>query len=179
MEKNSPTPTFPQKDKGQSFLPPDGTTSHSSKLSKDDNQVAGYAEEGREVTALAQQLGNQEAAGSYTLGCSVKTLRSAAESAGFALFDTDLKGIKGKQNLLDVLARAANFPPEFGANWDALADALCDLSWRPASGYVLLLRNASDTLGLSANDREIAQDILADTVVYWRQRKKSFWIFFS
>jgi hypothetical protein len=131
------------------------------------------------MDALAQQLGSQEAAGSYTLGCSEETLRSAAGAAGFALFDTDLKGVKGKQNLLYALAQAANFPPEFGANWDALADALCDLSWCPASGYVLLLRNASDTLGLSANDREIALDILADTVVYWRQRKKPFWIFFS
>jgi hypothetical protein len=131
------------------------------------------------MDTLAQQLGNQEAAGSYKLGCSEDTLRSAVAAAGFVLFDADLRGIKGKQNLLDVLARAANFPPEFGANWDALADALCDLSWRPSSGYVLLLRNASDTLGLSTNDREIAQDILADTAVYWRQRKKPFWIFFA
>ena len=131
------------------------------------------------MDALAQQLSNQEAAGSYTLDCSVDALRSAVDAAGFALFDADLKGVKGKQNLLHALAVAANFPSEFGANWDALADALCDLSWQPASGYVLLLRNASDTLGLSANDREIAQDIFADTVVYWRQQKKSFWVLFS
>jgi hypothetical protein len=128
---------------------------------------------------LAKQLVNREAAGSYTLDCSVEALHSAAEAAGFALFDTDLKGVKGKQNLLDALAVAANFPPEFGKNWDALADALCDLSWHDANGYVLLLRNASDTLGLSANDREIALDIFADTVVYWRQRNKPFWVFFS
>lgn len=128
---------------------------------------------------LAQQLNNQEAAGSYTLQCSVETLCNAVSEAGFALFEADLKGVKGKQNLLNTLAKAANFPVGFGANWDALADALCDLSWREASGYVLLLRNASDTLGLSANDREIAQDIFADTVVYWRQRKKPFWIFFT
>ncbi len=128
---------------------------------------------------LAQQLGRLESAGSYTLGCSVEELHDACSEAGFALFDADLKGIKGKQNLLIALAQAASFPPEFGANWDALADALCDLSWREAPGYVLLLRNASDTLGLSANDREIAQDLFADTVVYWRQRKKPFWVFFS
>jgi hypothetical protein len=130
------------------------------------------------MDALAQQLGNRDAAGSYTLGCSVETLRSAAEAADFALFDTDLKGIKGKQNLLNALAVAAQFPPEFGANWDALADALCDLSWHQSGGYVLLLRKVSDTLGLSANDREIALDIFADTVVYWRQHKKAFWIFY-
>ena len=158
MQKNSSSPTPQQQESGQSFLP-----------------VAG---KGREP-ALAQQLSNQETAGSYTLSCSLETLRSAVDAAGFVLFETDLKGVKGKQNLLNALASAASFPPEFGANWDALADALCDLSWQEASsGYVLLLRNASDTLGLSANDREIAQDIFADTVVYWRQRNKPFWIFF-
>jgi len=130
--------------------------------------------------ALARQLGSHGAAGAYTLGCSVETLRGAAQAAGLALFDADLKGVKGKQNLLNVLAAAAGFPPEFGANWDALADALCDLSWHGgARGFVLLLRDASETLGLSANDREIAQDIFADTVVYWKQHGKPFWIFFS
>ncbi|HEY0665716.1 MAG TPA: barstar family protein [Gallionella sp.] len=130
------------------------------------------------MNPLAQQLINPSAAGSYTLTCSVDELRIAATEANFAMFDADLKGVKGKQNLITVLAQAGGFPPEFGANWDALADALCDLSWREASGYVLLLRNVSDTFGLSANDREIAQDLLADTVVYWRQRNKAFWIFF-
>jgi hypothetical protein len=159
MEKNSPIQNLLQKEREQSFLAP--------------------ALEERGMSALAQQLGNRETAGSYALDCSVEVLRSAVDEAGFALFDTDLKGVKGKQNLLNTLAAAANFPPEFGANWDALADALCDLSWHETNGYVLLLRNASDTLGLSANDREIAQDIFADTVVYWRQHKKAFWVFFA
>lgn len=132
------------------------------------------------MNPLAQQLSNLETAGSYSLQCSMDELRNTASEAGFALFDADLKGIKGKQNLLNTLARAAAFPPEFGVNWDALADALCDLSWHgEVVGYVLLLRNVSDTFGLSANDREIVQDILADTVVYWRQRNKPFWIFFT
>lgn len=132
------------------------------------------------MNSLAQQLNNLEAAGSYSLQCSADELRAAASKANFALFDADLKSVKGKQNLLNALARAAGFPPEFGANWDALADDLCDLSWcGEVSGYVLLLRNVSDTFGLSANDREIAQDILADTVVYWRQRNKPFWVFFA
>ncbi|MDH4234888.1 MAG: barstar family protein [Gallionella sp.] len=159
MKKNSPAPIIPQKERGQSPL--------------------ASVRAGRELSVLAQQLCNLESAGSYTLECSADELRDACNEAGFALIDADLKGIKGKQNLFNSLAQAASFPPGFGMNWDALADALCDLSWREASGYVLLLRNASDTLGLSANDREIAQDLLADTVVYWRQRKKPFWIFFA
>ena len=132
------------------------------------------------MSSLTQQLNDTAAAGSYTLRCGADELRAAANDANFALFDADLKGVKGKQNLLNALAVAAAFPPEFGVNWDALADALCDLSWcGEAAGYVLLLRNVSDTFGLSANDREIALDILADTVVYWRQRNKAFWVFFA
>lgn len=131
------------------------------------------------MNSLTQQLNDTAAAGSYSLQCGVGELRTAANEANFALFDADLRGVKGKQNLLNALAQAAAFPPGFGANWDALADDLCDLSWcGEVAGYVLLLRNVSDTFGLSANDREIAQDILADTVVYWRQRNKPFWIFF-
>ena len=131
------------------------------------------------MNSLTQQLNDTAAAGSYSLQCGVDELRTAANDANFALFDADLRGIKGKQNLLNALAAAAAFPPEFGVNWDALTDALCDLSWHgEAAGYVLLLRNVSATFGLSANDREIVQDILADTVVYWRQRSKAFWVFF-
>ena len=131
------------------------------------------------MNSLTQQLNDTAAAGSYSLQCGVDELRAAANDANFALFDADLKGVKGKQNLLNALAQAAAFPPEFGANLDALADALCDLSWHgEAAGYVLLLRNVSDTFGVAANDREMAQDILADTVVYWRQRNKAFWVFF-
>ncbi len=128
---------------------------------------------------VAPPLRNLAAAGCFKLGCSVEVLCNAADAAGFALLEADLKGIKGKKNLLNALAGATGFPEEFGANWDALVDVLCDLSWRAAPGYVLLLRNVSPTLGLSANDREIAQDIFDDTVVYWRQRNKPFWVFFA
>lgn len=127
----------------------------------------------------AQQLRGIEQCGSYRLDCTVEVLRLCAGTAGLACFDADLKGVKGKQNFLIALAQAAHFPAEFGANWDALADALCDLSWVNSAGYVLLLRNATDSLGLSVHDREIAQDILADTVLYWQQRNKPFWIFFA
>jgi hypothetical protein len=131
------------------------------------------------MDAAVPQLNKLAAAGCHKLGCSVAALTEAAGAAGFVLFDADLKGIKGKKNLLNALALATEYPDEFGANWDALVDVLCDLSWRSAQGYVLLLRNVSPTLGLSSNDREIAQDIFDDTVVYWRQRNKPFWIFFA
>ena len=124
-------------------------------------------------------LSNLAAAACVKTACDADALRGAALAAGYGMFEADLKGIKGKKNLLIALAKAAEYPDEFGANWDALVDVLCDFSWHPASGYVLLLRNVSPTLGLSTHDREIAQDIFDDTVVYWRQRNKPFWIFFA
>lgn len=127
----------------------------------------------------APQLNDLASAACHKLECGVDVLHAAVISAGYALFEADLKGVKGKKNLLNALAQATGFSGEFGANWDALVDVLCDLSWRQAPGYVLVLRNVSPTLGLSANDREITQDIFDDTVVYWRQRNKPFWIFFA
>jgi len=132
------------------------------------------------MMALAQQLKDSAAAGSYTLNCEHAALYKAAKEAKFAIFDADLKGVKGKANVLNALACAAAMPSGFGANWDALADSLCDLSWHgEAGGYILLLRNVSATLGLSPNDREIAVDVFDDTALYWRQRRKAFWIFFA
>jgi hypothetical protein len=125
------------------------------------------------------QLNDLAAAACHKLDCDVETLQDQVVSAGFVLFEAELKGIKGKKNLLNALARATKFPGDFGENWDALVDVLCDLSWCTAPGYVLLLRDVSPTMGLSSNDREIAQDIFDDTVVYWRQRNKPFWIFFA
>lgn len=130
-----------------------------------------------ENEVVMPQLSDLSAAACLKTNCDADALRDATRSAGYVLFEADLKGVKGKKNLLNALAQAAEYPDEFGANWDALVDMLCDFSWHPARGYVLLLRNVSPTLGLSANDREIAQDILDDTVVYWRQRNKPFWIF--
>ncbi len=134
---------------------------------------------GETIGSLDRKLDNPQAAGIYSLSCGLGELHKAAELANFALFDVDLKGVKGKQQLLGLLARSAGFPVGFGGNWDALAEALCDLSWQQSMGYVLLMRNACGTLGLSLNDREIMSDIFEDTVKYWRQRNKPFWIFFA
>lgn len=43
-----------------------------------------------------------------------------------------------KAELLDAVAEALGFPAWTGRNWDALADALADLSWLPAGPHVLV-----------------------------------------
>ena len=43
-----------------------------------------------------------------------------------------------KAELLDEFARALEFPGWVGRNWDALADALGDLSWLPPGPKVVV-----------------------------------------
>lgn len=131
------------------------------------------------MNTWAAQLTDRERAGCYRLACGVDELYDSAKQAGLVVSEIKLAGVKGKQNFIAAVAHAVYAGLDFGANWDALADALCDLNPVEATGYVLLLRDASDSLGLSTHDREIAQDILADTVLFWRQRNKPCWVFYA
>lgn len=155
------------------------TDSSSSTLAKKRPASLSLAEQSVLLAAWAKQLKDSRKAGSYRLICTPEQLRSSAAAAGLRLIEVDLKGVKGKQNFIATLARTAQFPAEFGLNWDALADALCDVQLLKASGFAVLLRNATNSLGLSANDREIATDIFADTVLYWQQRNTPCWIFYA
>jgi len=110
-------------------------------------------------------------------------LRAAAAQDGFALFEADMAAVHGKGEFLAAVAQALKAPEWFGNNWDALADALGDLSWSnvsglPPSGYVLLLRNGGEMLGLSAADHAIASEIFAGTAGFWKSKSKPFWVFF-
>jgi Barstar (barnase inhibitor) len=48
-----------------------------------------------------------------------------------------------KAELLAGFARALRFPDWFGGNWDALSDALRDLSWLPEGPHVVVWAGAS------------------------------------
>jgi len=78
-----------------------------------------------------------------------------------------------KESFLDEIARALEFPAWFGHNWDALEDCLCDLSWRPTPGYVLVFQNYSkgDELG-------VLIDVLASSAEFWAGRGTPFFAVF-
>ncbi|MFD4147420.1 barstar family protein [Streptomyces goshikiensis] len=52
-----------------------------------------------------------------------------AEAAGWATVRLDLAGVRSKAALMRRCGDALRVPGWFGGNWDALADALIDLSW--------------------------------------------------
>lgn len=128
------------------------------------------------MSTLCTRLRNVEEAGVYQLNCSVDELSAAAGQAGFVMFEADMSKVHQKGEFLAAIAQAIHAPAWFGANWDALADALGDLSWCPSSGYVLLLCNSENALGLN-DDRNIASEILAGTATFWKSQGKPFWIF--
>ena len=127
---------------------------------------------------LARRLMDVDEAGTYRLNCPPDELRRAIAQMGFALFEADLAAVSGKGKFLAAVAQAIKAPEWFGHNWDALADALGDLSWHPAPGYVLLLYNGRETLGLSTEEHATATEIFAGTAGFWKAQNKPFWVFF-
>lgn len=126
---------------------------------------------------LALRLKNVKEAGVYMVNCKLDDVRTAANEAGFVLFDVDLTDVHSKSEFMAAIAQKIEAPEWFGKNWDALADALADLSWKNASGYVMLFVNSNTNFNLLKNDHDVAKDILESTVGYWKTQGKPFWVF--
>lgn len=124
---------------------------------------------------LYKRLRDVHEAGVYRLNCTLDELRSAAGEAGFSLFEIDLAEAHNKAAVMAALAEAIAAPEWFGNNWDALADALGDLSWRPAPGYVLVLRDVN----IGGPEEDTLNGILLETVAYWEMQNKAFWAFYA
>lgn len=115
-----------------------------------------------------------ERSGVYRTPPPAERLRERAVAARFAWLEADLADAHTKTKLLASLATAGGFPASFGHNWDALADALGDLSWRPAAGYVLRLLNTSQTQRDLGTDWDTLLDVLRAAAVEWKARGKPF-----
>lgn len=126
---------------------------------------------------LALRLKDVKESGVYMANCELDEVRAAAREAGLVLFDIDFTGVHSKSEFMAAIAQSIEAPEWFGKNWDALADALADLSWKSAPGYVMLLVNCNANFNLLANDHDVAKDILETTVEYWKSQGKPFWIF--
>lgn len=74
-----------------------------------------------------------------------------------------------KPVLIRNMGAALRFPDWCGANWDALEDCLSDLSWLPASGYVLVFEGASP-----GDDLGVLVDVLRSAAEWWAGRGKPF-----
>ncbi|MCC5085535.1 barstar family protein [Xanthomonas campestris] len=103
------------------------------------------------------------------------TMAALARDAGLRILRVDLAACADKRTLLMRLAIQLDFPPGFGRNWDALSDALRDLSWLSAPrGYALLLDGADALATHAPADRDSLLDILDEAANAWAARGRSF-----
>lgn len=71
-----------------------------------------------------------------------RALRHALAAAGWRVLVLDRAPVVDKPTLLHAFYQSSAHPAGFGFNWDALVDALRDLSWlEPAAGIALLWRH--------------------------------------
>jgi hypothetical protein len=117
---------------------------------------------------------NPARSGVYHAPAHVDAVRAAVASDAALWLPIDLGRARMKAHVLESFAHAFALPSSFGHNWDALADALQDLSWLPAAGYVVHLRNAAPAARAIGGEWAILLDALTDTAHYWKERGKPF-----
>lgn len=104
-------------------------------------------------------------------------LRQAADELNQAFFSVNLENARNVPGFIRAMSRDLGFPDWFGGNLDALHDCLTDLSWHPASGYIIAL----DGYGaLRSNPTSFAMfnEVLASAAEAWQARKVPFRVFY-
>ena len=105
----------------------------------------------------------------------LEDLIGAAESCAYVVFHVDLAHARDKEGLLAAIGRDMAFPEWFGANWDALADCLTDLGWRPAEGYLVLLEHCDIPRARAESDLVAALQIFEEAADVWREQGVALW----
>ncbi|MFD9100726.1 barstar family protein, partial [Streptomyces virginiae] len=97
---------------------------------------------------------------------------AAAEAAGRSTVRLDLDGVRGKAELMRRCGDALRLPEWVGGNWDALADALRDLSWLPvaAEGRLVAVTGWRGYAGARPAEWETFVEVLEEAVDFWRER---------
>ncbi|MFI1649632.1 barstar family protein [Streptomyces avidinii] len=95
----------------------------------------------------------------------------AAEAAGRTTVRLDLDGVRGKAELMRRCGGALRLPEWVGGNWDALADALRDLSWLPeGGGWLVAVTSWRGFAGARPGEWETFVEVLEEGVDFWRAR---------
>ena len=91
------------------------------------------------MSKLLERLRDPARSGVYRTS-DAKAILEATRGGGLDVVTIDMD----PADLFSGIARALDFPDWFGANWDALADCLGDLSWRGGAGHVLMFARYPD-----------------------------------
>ncbi|HEY0332150.1 MAG TPA: barstar family protein [Stenotrophomonas sp.] len=120
-------------------------------------------------------LGDPGNAGVYRIdAASLDTMAALARDAGLRVLRVDLEGCSDKRTLLARLAAQLDFPAGLGGNWDALSDALRDLSWLPGNGYAVLLDCLDALRNAAPREFGILLDVLDEAAQAWATQQLAF-----
>jgi hypothetical protein len=97
-------------------------------------------------------------------------------AAGWRVLAVTVDESTDKQAVLAGLAAAGGFPNWVGQNWDALLDALRDLSWAPADGYVVLIDGWARYVTSENGDAATLRSVLSDAAQWWDEAGTPFHI---
>jgi Barstar (barnase inhibitor) len=87
----------------------------------------------------------------------------------------DGRRCRTKAALLDALAHAFALPAATGRNWDAIEEALADLEWLPARGYILIVSDADVLLEGAADEYRTFVAMLEDVGREWARPRAGEW----
>jgi hypothetical protein len=129
------------------------------------------------MSKLQAVLQQQMAPGVYRFPsrAAVATLQEEAADAGWRLFPLDGAGIHDKASFLAAARQAFAMPGYVGNNWDAYEEAVNDLAWAPAAGYVVLYDDAANFDAHDPQGLTTALDILATAAGNWQAAGKPFY----
>jgi hypothetical protein len=119
--------------------------------------------------ALAQILAQQIPVGIYRWSCrrSAAAIAREAAAAGWRCFTLDGSAINNKASFLATCAVAFGWPAYVGHNWDSFEEAINDLSWAPAQGYLVVYDDPDPFAEGDPENWQIAQSILRDASGNW------------
>lgn len=103
-------------------------------------------------------------------------LRELARQRGARWVEVDLAACADKAAVMAALAQAFGFPAWFGANFDALYDALTDL---PAAPGCLIVLDGLLVGGLDRDTRDAFLDVFRDAADEFAGRATEFRVFYA
>lgn len=102
-------------------------------------------------------------------------IQTAALASGLDFARIEVRDVRDKTELLRAIAAALEFPDYFGMNWDALNDCLTDMSWRNATGYVILFTGWQQAEESIAGDLGSLTRVLEGAARFWAEREVPFY----
>lgn len=129
-------------------------------------------------TALARLLADYERAGVYHLtpgGMSV--IAEACAEADLQLIVVALAETPRMADAMAILTKAIACPAHEAAHLDDLADMLCDFSWLPANGYVILVEDADNLIATDPTGVQKLLEAMQAASHFWQGQALPFWAF--